>query len=178
MSTKLILLTDAEVNWPARCARCGTKVNLTTAGTTIGRGTSLRPTLAGNIAWTSEIVNLRYPVCQAHARWLGIASLVTRKTGGFAAIRGMVYFFGILGLPMVPTIISRWFGQSTRVGMPVFEALFFAGAVGMVGIIAAYLKLPVRLVKQTDDTVTVKFKNDAYAAEFARLNQDSARIAP
>ena len=45
MATKLILLTDAEVSWPARCARCGTKVNLTTAGTTIGRGTSLRPTL-------------------------------------------------------------------------------------------------------------------------------------
>jgi hypothetical protein len=82
MSQKVTLMTDGEVTWPNRCARCGAKGRLVSARATIGRGTSPRPTLAGEIKWTSEIVRLDYPVCGAHARWLGIANFVTRKTAG------------------------------------------------------------------------------------------------
>ena len=177
MSKKVTLLTDGEVLWPNRCARCGAKSGLVSAGASIGRVTSVRPTLSGEIAVKGELLSLNYPVCQKHASWLGLANLVTRKTAGFAALRFMVFFFGALGLILIPTALTRLFRPSgTGADMPVeMWAIYVVGVLAMIGLIGAYMKLPLRLVKKTDDEVTIKFKNDAYAVEFARLNKDSAR---
>ena len=177
MSKKVTLLTGEEVLWPNRCARCGAKSGLVTAGASIGRVTSVRPTLSGDLAVKGELLSLHYPVCQAHAKWLGLANLVTRKTVGFAALRVMVFFIGTLGLMFIPTALFRLFVPSrTGAGMPAeMAAIYVVAVLAMIGLIGAYMKLPLRLVKQTDDEVTIKFKNDAYAVEFARLNKDSAR---
>ena len=177
MSKKVTLFTDGEVVWPNRCARCGTKSGLESAGASIGRVTSVRPTLSGELAVKGELLSLNYPVCHAHARWLGLANLVTRKTAGLAALRVMVLFIGTLGLMLIPTALTRLFVPSrTGVDMPAeMAAIYVVAALAMIGLIAAYRKLPLRLVKKTDDEVTIKFKNDAYAVEFTRLNKDSVR---
>jgi hypothetical protein len=178
MSKKVFLATDGEVFWPNRCARCGTKSGLTSAGASIGRVLSVRPIVAG-LAVKGEILNLDYPVCEAHAKWLGLANLVTRKTTGFAILRVMIFFVGTLGVLLIPTALTRLFVPSrTGASMPVeMAAIYIVGALAMIGLIGAYMKLPLRLVKRSDDEVTIKFKNDAYAVEFARLNKDSVRTA-
>jgi hypothetical protein len=175
MSTQVTVSTTGQVSWPNRCARCGTKAGLTAAGASIGRVTSVRPTLGGEVAFTGELTSLSYPVCQEHAKGLGWASAVTRKTAGLAALRVLVVFVGVLGLALVPTVIRRTIEPPTsdNAGMPLeLGAIFVLAALATIALVFAYLKLPLRLVKRTADAVTVKFKNDAYAQEFARLNKD------
>ena len=175
MSKKLTLFTGGEVQWPNRCARCGTKAGLVTAGASIGRVTSVRPTLDGALSVRSELLDLNYPVCQAHARGLSLANLVTRKTMGFAVLRFMVFVMGTLGLSLIPFALIKALSRSGTDMPAEMAAIYAVSAFAMIGLIAAYAKLPLRLVKQTEDEVTIKFKNDAYAVEFARLNRDSVR---
>ena len=112
MSKKVTLFTGGEVLWPNRCARCGVTSGLVSAGSSIGRVASVRPTLSGGLAVKGELFSLNYPVCGAHAKWLGLANLVTRKSVGFAALRVMIFFAGTLGLVFIPIALYRHFGPS------------------------------------------------------------------
>lgn len=174
MSTKITLSRDHQISWPACCARCGTKEDLTWASATSGRVTSVAPTLSGAIRIKSELLDLAYPVCQRHAKGLALANAITRNTFGFKALRGLTYFLGppsvlfLLALPIVLISPSR-----TQPDVPLAMValyVFLAGALLM--IILAFRTLPLRINKQTRDDISIQFGSARYASAFARLNRE------
>lgn len=181
MARKVRIYDDGEVQWPNSCAYCRAKTGLVSAAASIGRVTSVRPTLSGAIAVKGELLSMDYPVCQTHQRGLSWASLITRETAGFKFLRGLSYFFGIQVLLMmliaIPAFIMRLMGGNPGADngpeLPgVMMVIFFFFALSFFLVISAYRKLPLRLVKRNDDGITIKFRNNIYAAEFARLNRD------
>ena len=176
MARNVQLVDTDEVRWPNSCAKCGTKEGLRTADASIGKIKSVRPTLAGELAVKTEMFNLNYPVCEEHAKGLSFANAITRKTMGFAVLRGMVYLIGPLSLLLILMLPLRLIKSNTmpRSDLPLeMMALYALFALAFIVLIRAYRKLPLRLVKRGDDVVTIKFQNDAYAVSFIRLNRDN-----
>lgn len=175
MSRKLTVLRTEEVQWPNRCAACGAKEGLVAAGASIGRVASVRPTLSGDLAIRGELLSLDYPVCKAHSHGLVFANLLTRKTLGLSFLRGMIWLLGPLSVLTLATALFRLLaepGGGPGASLPAeLMALFVLFAAAFVLLVRAYRKLPLRLVKQTGDGVTIRFRNEGYAVEFGRLNQ-------
>lgn len=174
MSRKINLSRDHQISWPACCAKCGKKEDLTWASATSGRVTSVAPTLSGAIRIKSELLDLNYPVCQRHAKGLAMANAITRNTFGFKALRGMAYILGpmsvlfLLALPIVLISPSR-----TQPDLPLaMIALYVALAGAFLMIIRAFRTLPLRIDNQTKDDISIKFGNAQYASAFARLNRE------
>lgn len=179
MARKVRIYRDIEVQWPNSCAKCRKKEGLVSAQASIGRVTSVRPTLTGAIAVSGELMHMGYPVCAQHKKGLELANLLTRNTAGFKFLRGMVYFIGALSLPLLLLLlvsaVLRLAGapESSSPGLPgAMIAIYIVFAFAFLQLISAYRKLPLRLVKQDDAAVTIRFSNNIYAAEFARLNRD------
>lgn len=176
MTRNVQLVDTDEVRWPNSCAKCGTKEGLRKADASIGKITSVRPTLTGGIAVKTELFSLNYPVCEKHAQGLALANAITRKTMGFAALRGMVYLLGPLSLLFILMLPLRFINSNAvpRTDLPIaMVGIYVLFALAFIVLIRAYRKLPLRLIKRGDDVVTVKFQNDAYAQSFIRLNRDN-----
>ena len=176
MAKNVQLIDSNEVRWPNACAKCGSKQGLRTADASIGKIKSVRPTLAGEIAVKTELFNLNYPVCETHAQGLALANAITRKTMGFAVLRGMVYLLGPLSLLFLLMLPLRFINSNAAPRSDLsmaMVAIYVLFALAFIALIRAYRKLPLRLIKRGDDVVTVKFQNDAYAASFIRLNRDN-----
>jgi hypothetical protein len=120
-----------------------------------------------------ELLSMDYPVCREHASGLAFANLLTRKTLGLSLLRLMIWICGpmaVLGLALAGFRLVL--GVQTRNSLPgEMIALTIVFAVAFVLLIRAYRRLPLRLVKRTEDSVTIQFKNDGYGVEFARLNR-------
>lgn len=175
MSKTIKLATDHPISWPARCAMCGTKNDLVWASATSGRVTSVAPTLSGAVRVKSELLDLSYPVCQQHAKGLALANTVTRNTLGFKLLRGVTYFLGPLAILPLVMLPLRWFVPSAtpRAGTPVaLFAIMAIFVVALIVIVRSFRALPLRIEKQTEDTMSIKFRQDRYANEVVKLNRD------
>jgi hypothetical protein len=179
MTERLRLAASQPIAWPARCARCLTKNELTTCNATSGHVESIRPTLAGSLAVKSDMLSLAYPVCAEHARGLPLANLLTRNTLGARTLRIMVYVLGPLSIVSLATMLAtlalsvakpsaRGPGGNLSAGMLVLVVVF-AAAFALV--VWSFRKLPVRVGSHTGETISLAFSNARYAKEFARLNE-------
>jgi len=129
------------------------------------------------------MATLNYPVCRAHAAGLGLAAVVTRRTGGFRFLRGFIYLLAIPGALTFAVIAARWLGllaplrNDQAMPMP-FVAMLAAAIAATAYLIYAFRALPVRLVGQSKDTVTLRFSNDDFAARFVAQNRRNLRAVP
>ena len=182
MAKKLSVDLDASILWPMCCARCGVKEGLTSSRVSIGSVRSVAPSPFG-VQITSTMAMLDYPVCHAHATGLGFAGIVTRRTLLFRFLRGFIYFTAILGVPVFLMMATRAVGlastpHNAQPSPTVFIAMFAAGIAAAAYLVHAFRALPVRLVGQSSDTVTIRFSNDAYATRFIAQNRKSLREVP
>ena len=180
--TKVLLDASGEIAWPPSCARCESAVDLTQANATSGRVTSMRPNLAGGLSVAAELLNLSYPVCAQHARGLAFANQLTRNTLGLKVLRGMTYFLGTLSILFLATgalsLVMGLFRPVARpsAGVPMgMYVIYWAFAVALVLIVLAFRKVPVRVIRQTEDVVGLKFSSARYAREFSKLNRNAVR---
>ena len=180
--TKLLLDATGEIKWPVSCARCGSTANLTVANATSGRVTSVRPNFAGGISVASELLDLSYPVCAEHARGLALANQLTRNTLGLKFLRGFTYFLGPLSVFFIfirfLSLVLSLFRPAARLSSTtpvVFYAISLGFATALFLIVLAFRKVPVRVARHTADVVELKFRNERYAREFAKLNRKVIR---
>ena len=175
MGKKVTLSTLESVNWPACCAKCISRSNLTWASATSGRVTSVSPTLGGAVRIKSELLDLSYPVCEEHAKGLVLANFLTRNTFGFKMLRGFIYLMAPMSVIVLVTLLARLIMHSPNAaGMPVGMAIvyvFFVAA--FVAIMISFRMLPLRISKQTENGTTITIGNTLYANEFVKLNRQN-----
>lgn len=173
MGTTVTISSTEDISWPASCSKCRTSENLTWASATSGRVTSVAPTLTGAISIKSELLDLSFPVCKAHTNGLGLANFFTRNTSGIKMLRGFFYLLGPISLLVVGTFLVRLITQhqsNTELSLGMMAIFVFCAIVFSL-ILNSYRTLPVRISKQTEDFVSIKFQNDLFAKEFVRLNR-------
>lgn len=170
--SKIVWVNHLEdIQWPARCAQCGDKENLTLVGASSGRIKSVSPSLTGAATVTSEMLDLSYPVCEKHAKGVALANLMTRNTTGLRLLRGMIYFIGPLGILYLLILPINLFVRHNTPGAPLaFTAIYVLAAAALVYLVRAFRKLPVRIVKHTAEGAKLRFANDLYAQYFRKLN--------
>lgn len=181
--TKVTVRSDGGLAWPARCARCEAAGDLTWANASSGRVTSVRPTLGGAVRVGAEMLDLAYPVCKGHSRGLALSNLLTRNTFGLKVLRGFVYLIGPMGLLMLLTMplgrIGRGAQMATGPDLPwPMLAIYLIGAAALVLLIRAYRILPLRIDRQREGEVDLRFRNRAYAKAFVAANPDRALEGP
>ena len=98
-------------------------------------------------------------------------------------LRGFTYLLGFMGVPMLVVMLLRAVGAMPplRNAVPLPFALVAIEAVAVAAtiyLILAFRALPVRLVGQSRDTVTIRFGNDDYAKRFEAQNQSNLRDVP
>lgn len=179
MAKKIKILNTGEVKWPNCCAYCRIDKGLQSAGASVGRVASVRPTMTGAIAVSTEIMSLNYPVCASHAKGLVFANTITRNTLGLSLLRGLIYFIGIPALITLPLMLIGFLltafsgAENTSTDFPmVFMFMYVIAAILLIKLMSAYGKLPLRITKMDEDSITVRFKNNVYATQFMRLNKD------
>lgn len=182
MAEHLRLANSQLMAWPARCAKCLTKTDLTMCNATSGRIESVRPTLGGSILVKSDLLSLSYPVCVQHVRGLSLANLLTRNTLGARSLRAMLYFLGPLSIvtlagPLLIYAVSiakpaAYRASDLSAGM---FLLFMVFAVAFALVIWSFKRLPVRISKHSTELISLAFGNSLYAKEFARLNESLIR---
>jgi hypothetical protein len=175
MAKKIEISTSEKIAWPASCAACRSKENLTLASATSGRVTSVSPSLTGAVKFESEILDISFPVCQRHSKGLNFANFMTRNTAGLKFLRVLIYFFGILSIPSVimypiKLIKPSQTGMNISVEMILLNAAFL---IALIVLIRSFMKLPIRIDKQTANSLALKFRNDLYAVDFVKLNPQS-----
>jgi hypothetical protein len=171
---KKIAISSLEgINWPPCCAKCTSKDNLTWASATSGRVTSVAPTLGGAVRIKSELLELSYPVCKAHAKGLMLANFITRNTSGFKMLRGFFYYMGAMSIILLVTLLARLVMPSPTANNipPAMLAVFAFCALAFIAIVGSFRKLPLRIAKQSKDDTTISFANVLYANEFVKLNR-------
>ncbi len=117
------------------------------------------------------MTQLRYPVCTKHARGLGLAALVNRQTAVMKAVRGVIWFFGVLGL--LPTLLlplSLLRGQAGAQMPWSLVLMVVVPTLLMLVMIWARRAQPVRGIQRDGDDITLRFGNDDYGRAFERAN--------
>jgi len=182
MARNISVDIDGQISWPACCARCGKKEGLTSSSVSIGSVRSVGVAPHG-LSMNSTMATLSYPVCRIHAGGLGLAAIVTRRTGGFRFLRGFTYLLGFMGVPMLMVMLLRAVGVMAplrNAAPPPFSlvALEVVAVAATIYLIFAFRSMPVRLVGQSSDTVTIRFSNDEFGQRFAAQNQSNLRDVP
>lgn len=188
MARKVKIYHGGEVRWPGSCAHCRQKTDLLTADASIGRISKIGASFGEDeedeeeeggpeVTVTGELSRFSYPVCRSHAKGLTAADWATRKSLGLKVLRGMVWILGPLSLLFMVLAFPLALYNSLKSGEPmsiswVMIGIYALFAVAFIQLLRAYGKLPLRLVSVTADTTTIKFRNNIYAREFARLNRD------
>ena len=159
------------LRWPNRCARCGTKHDLASASLALGDVLNSRVRWSGAVEFETRMTQLRYPVCTKHARGLGLAALVNRQTAVMKAVRGVIWFFGVLGL--LPTLLLPLGLLRGQAGAQMPWSLVLMVVVPtllMLVMIWARRAQPVRGIQRDGDDITLRFGNDDYGRAFERAN--------
>ena len=157
------------LRWPNRCARCGTKQGLQSAGLSIGEVLGSRLKLTGGVEFETRMTTLGYPVCAAHARGLGLAALFNRQTVLMKGVRGVLWVFGVLGL--LPTLFLPFTLMQAHADKPLgLLAMTVVPTLLMFGMIWARRAQPVQGMKRDGDEVTLRFTNADYGRAFERAN--------
>ena len=160
---------SAPLRWPNRCARCGAKHGLQSASLSIGEVLDSRLKLTGGVEFETRMTTLRYPVCAAHARGLGIAALFNRQTAVMKGVRGVLWVLGVLGI--LPTLTLPFTVMSGKTDMPLgMLAMIVVPTLLMLGMIWARRAQPVQGMKRDGDEVTLRFTNADYGRAFERAN--------
>ncbi len=162
------------LRWPNRCARCGTKQGLQSASVAIGEVLNSRLKLTGGVEVQTRMTTLRYPVCAAHARGLGIAAIFNRQTAVMKGVRGVLWVLGLLGL--VPTLFLLIALVQGKLDMsPAVLAMTVVPTLLMLGMVWARRAQPVQGIKRDGDEVTLRFTNADYGRAFERANREADR---
>jgi hypothetical protein len=182
MARKTSVDIEGQIIWPACCARCGAKDGLTSSRVSIGSVRSVGVAPHG-LSLNSTMATLSYPVCRVHAGGLGLAAIVTRRTGGFRFLRAFIYLLGFMGALMLLAMALRAVGllpPMRNAAPPPFSliAIQVAALVSTAYLVFAFRALPVRLIGQSKDTVTIRFSNDEFAERFDAQNQSNLRDVP
>ena len=90
MSHTVCVDVSQPLRWPNRCARCGSKQGLQSASLAVGEVLDTRLKLTGAVEFQTRMTNLRYPVCAAHAKGLGLAlaAAVQRRGDAIRSTKG------------------------------------------------------------------------------------------
>ncbi|HJW02304.1 MAG TPA: hypothetical protein VJ548_03405 [Azospira sp.] len=173
MAKTVTISSTENIQWPESCSKCCSNETLAFASATSGRVTSVSPTLTGAVRIKSELLDLSFPVCKNHASGLGMANFFTRNTSGIKMLRGFFYLLGPISLLIVGTFLFRLVTQhQSKSELPLgMMSLFVFCSTIFILILNSYRTLPVRISKQTEDFVSIRFANDLYAKEFARKNR-------
>jgi hypothetical protein len=133
-------------------------------------------------------LGLHYPVCNTHAGWAAFASWLTRKSplpnllrwAGYLVGTPALVLFAIKGLVAVMVLWSWYAGRSRQDPWGqltpedwFFPLLFGACAVLLVLVLAAFRRVPVRLLKLESDALVIRFSNERFARHFVRANGPS-----
>ena len=185
MSTRIQLANmNGPLRWPNECAHCGAKGGrLTSVPVGIAREkTHLKDLAQQRLVF--ESATLTYPVCAPHAGKARLASWLTRRSPLPALLRLLAWLMGPLamlaGVASLAALVMRTpgagAGAAASAALPgVFLALMAGAAILLVLVIWAKRFVPLRLLRLTDDGLTLRFANDAYARRFLRANPASAR---
>jgi hypothetical protein len=160
-------LAKTSVKWPLKCAACCNAAQRTCiADCSVLNGVDyflLRPKPIARL-------EIRYPVCNRHA----IASILA----SFIYARNMLNIaFSLLLIILILTLISMsyfyFFGSTRSPDLFLFLKLLLL-AIASVSIAVLGKKFtPVKINTFDKNTVTLSIRNDDFASEFAKLNQDS-----
>ena len=170
MSHTVCVDVSQPLRWPNRCARCGSKQGLHSASLAVGEVLDTRLKLTGAVEFQTRMTNLRYPVCAAHAKGLGLAALFNRQTAVMKGVRGFLWVFGVLGiLPTLQVIFLLLSGKGVT-SWPV--ALFsIVPTLLLIGMVWARRAQPVQGVKRDGDALTLRFSDPHYGVAFERANR-------
>ena len=170
MSHTVCVDVSQPLRWPNRCARCGSKQGLQSASLAVGEVLDTRLKLTGAVEFQTRMTTLRYPVCAAHAKGLGIAALFNRQTAVMKLARGFVWVFGVLGfLPALMTIVNLVTGKGVL--SPSLALLSALPTLLLIGLLWARRAQPVQGVKRDGDDLYLRFSSEGYGVAFERANR-------
>jgi len=159
MTTKYRLSREQPINWPRKCAICGT-TDVTFVHTYASKLTSVMPfVLWTTVKWKTQ--PLSFPVCSKHKSEIDLVR--------FFAPHSLIWFLLFLWTTVVVidalTIQTLWGGGSPK-------AAPYLVAVSAV-IVWLRTLLPVSIRAFDDKSVTFVFRNDRYAQEFETANTNA-----
>lgn len=165
---------NGGLDWPGKCLKCGSQENLTTATASCKRLQSFKSLLFKGLNANTEIIRLNYPVCKKHAKGMVVANFFSRKSLLLSLLRGFIYLMGVTGFSLL-IFVSIGFmlqGAINLDSLTTLHALMFSMIIVAGWVIWINRKIPLKIIKQTKSTATIKFKDDSYARLFKRLNRD------
>lgn len=170
----LIQVENSEdLQWPARCVKCGSPHNLATATTRIGMKSdiSLIALLFGFLWVRGKYARFHFPVCKKHWLASSFASLVTQKSLVPRLLRFFVYYFFLLNVGFVTSL----FRNPT---VPQHEHPFFWLVLLSIPAFAAIIWsrkwIPVHAKKTMGEDVLLFIRNARYAEDFVNMNKNNA----
>lgn len=170
MSHTVCVDVSKPLRWPNRCARCGSKQGLQSASLAVGEVLDTRLKLTGAVEFQTRMTNLRYPVCAAHAKGLGLAAVFNRQTAVMKGVRGFVWVFGVLGfLPTLLLVFQFLSGKPVVAGG--MALLCIVPTFLLIGMLWARRAQPVQGVKREGDDLTLRFSDALYGVSFERANR-------
>ena len=121
------------------------------------------------IAYTQSRIAVRYPVCKKHK----MSSLVYSWISGQGAVQGFLLISLISVFLSVGLVVSlnKLLGMDNLITKDYGGHIIFSAIVFVIGC-AVYLTYsnPVRLIRNSDERLGIRFKNIEYAQEFERKN--------
>lgn len=178
MGRMVIFKSDVDIKWPLCCAKCLSTDVLKTAEASSGRVASAAMTMTGQIKWTSQMLNLHYPICRRHSGGMSLANFMTRNTDVYKLFRGFVYLNAPLAI-MITALVLKAIISAFMNNVPLSDINEPWGLIGAMVfllflfalIVWSFLKVPVRVIKQNESHINVWFQNNKYAEEFIELNR-------
>jgi tetratricopeptide (TPR) repeat protein len=153
-------------DWPAKCAACGaTSTDYVIASCHLSPG--VVPVLGMGADTESQIGYVIYPVCRFHRFISRIGDICSRKT---------LFNLGIFLITSICVAIAAvWAFNRVVRGIPIEDAETFRlvsgiALLGVAGFLFGRWFTPVRLVAISATSITLAFRNEAYAREFEELN--------
>ena len=162
-----VILVD--VQWPRRCARCGSTVNLVTAPAMIGVTESVRPTLHGTWRVESSTLHFSYPICARHQTLATVGMWVNRKSPALALIRGVFWFTAPITLAVILRTLTN---HPLRNGLDVSPWLILASATGISTMLFFRRWVPVRPLRWDEGVLDLYFTDTSYARDFVAANPE------
>lgn len=170
MSEKVKFKIHDAIKFPPCCVKCLSEANLHQKSLVSGRVASVRPNIALGLTYHNEIMDIAYPVCETHSQSSFWDYVYTRRTLGFQLFRGFVYFNGLLCVPLIVFMLIDLFtgkGFDTAGGVKI---IFIIIGISFIFLVKAMFTCPIKITSHRANTMTIKFKNDAYADLFKRQN--------